>query len=190
MTRLPRLDVQPDAPRRRGGLHRFKPETVAKIVDWYRMHEELARRRRNAEIWYRCGVRLAEYRAEMRRQEREPAMRAAMLRRKARSAPKNAIPGWQALLGRMEPGEWYAVADMAALLPEYRRSSAKFWAHRKLRQEGWIERARNPEWLEPAESAWEAYERPVYLYRMTEKAARLRQDWRKRDRHLEVLDML
>lgn len=88
---------------------------------------------------------------------------------------KLALAGWKVLAARMAPGEWYAVSDMAALLPEYSYRSAKAWAV-KLRGLGVTERTRNPD-LDTSKPPSRQLE-PVWLHRLTARGLELRQGWR------------
>jgi hypothetical protein len=89
---------------------------------------------------------------------------------------KLALAGWKVLVARMVPGEWYALSDMAELIPEFAYPSAKAWAV-KLRRLGLIERARNPEFDESKAAGNQSASQ--WLARLTGKGEALGEQWRK-----------
>src|SRR5690606_31176781 len=86
---------------------------------------------------------------------------------------KGELAGWQMLICRMEPGEWYARRDVETLMPEYARGSIGGWLSQLMPRRGMIDRAANPEIVDPAPQRGE----PIYLYRMTATAAEMRVGW-------------
>jgi hypothetical protein len=88
---------------------------------------------------------------------------------------KLALAGWKVLTARMVPGEWYAVTDMAELLPEYAYRSAKAWSV-KLRKLGITERTRNPD-LDGSRAPGNQME-PVWLHRLTARGAECSKAWK------------
>jgi hypothetical protein len=89
---------------------------------------------------------------------------------------KLALAGWKVLVARMVPGEWYALSDMAELIPEFAYPSAKAWAV-KLRRLGLTERARNPEFDESKAAGNQSASQ--WLARLTGKGEALGEQWRK-----------
>ena len=55
------------------------------------------------------------------------------------------LAGWKVLAARMEPGEFYAFADLCALLPEYPRGSVKAYFAQRMPQNGVLSRVHAPE---------------------------------------------
>lgn len=90
-------------------------------------------------------------------------------------AQKLPLPGWQVMLARMEPGVWYVLADLRKIMPEYACGTLKFWCW-KLSEDGWIERAGNPDWT--GELIWPAKTVPRYVYGLSKIGQEQAVEWR------------
>lgn len=86
------------------------------------------------------------------------------------------IPRWQMLVCRMEPGEWYALADLCQIMAEHNKT-VWLWL-RGNRRRGLIERAPDPDWR--PSFGFPARMKPRHLFRLTAGAARLREAWQER----------
>lgn len=90
--------------------------------------------------------------------------------------PRYALPGWQVMVARMEPGTWYTSTDIHALMSEFPRGSVKAWLWLKAIKAGAIERAGNPDWqLDPANPMQNVAR---YLYAIAAGATQARAEWR------------
>lgn len=130
--------------------------------------------------------------ASVRTRKRKAAKRAAERNRKFerpefRADGGNAkrmrygMPGWQVLVCRMEPGAWYAFADLFVLMHEFKPGSVKAWSRQDMVRRGLIEKTPDPDWRPGKVRGDRGFDlRPRFLFRMTEKAARLRVAWQER----------
>ena len=116
---------------------------------------------------------------EARNRERQAAAREPV-RTVGRGRPElqkiNALAGWKVLAARMEPGTWYTVGQIRALVPEYAQGSVKAWVWQLLPKQGLIERAGNPDYdprtLRPGQNGVR------YLYALTAAGASEAAGWR------------
>lgn len=90
--------------------------------------------------------------------------------------PLYALPGWQVLVCRMEPGVWYDWQQVRELMAEFPRGSVKAWLWLKAVKAGAIERAGNPDFKPDPANPMETGAR--YLYAIAASATGKRQEWR------------
>jgi len=115
-----------------------------------------------------------------RRQKEQREAKAAKRKRPSMGTnaerQKLALPGWQVLIARMDDDAWHTMGEMRALVPEYAKGTVKGWVQIKLPNNGWMERAGNPDFddSDPAK----AMATGLMLYRLTPKALRMAQEWR------------
>lgn len=123
------------------------------------------------------SVRTRKRKAKKRQAERKRKYEQPAIRGKGNKARmRYVIPLWQVLVCRMEPGEWYALADLCRLMAA---SDKAVWCRlRDNRRRGLIERAPDPDWR--PSFGFPARMRPRHLFRLTAKAARLREVWQER----------
>ena len=120
-------------------LERFSgPAAKAKAAHAEKVRE--VRRASQRRLTEHNAARHAAQRAEKAKANRAARLEADPSRLDRRRLDK---PGWQVLLDRMAPGEWYGQPDLVALVPEFARGSVKAWIAQKLPAAGLIERAPN-----------------------------------------------
>ncbi|WP_137390846.1 hypothetical protein [Rhodoligotrophos defluvii] len=89
--------------------------------------------------------------------------------------PAGPLPGWQLLVTRMEPGQWYGVTDLYPMMQGYAKKSVRIWVKQKLFDRGYLERAFNAD-FDPRRHSNQQYE-PRYVYRIAARALAERQEW-------------
>lgn len=85
------------------------------------------------------------------------------------------LPGWQMLVARMVPGQWYALPDLRGLMPEYAGKSVTAYVGQELREHGLIERALNPDFDRSRNERRQM--EPMYLYRLSRISETRRREW-------------
>ena len=143
---------------------------------------KLSSRRRSAAR--KGGRKTAETRARREKEMREAARADQPWNIFRRLAPVGnaerqmlALPAWQVLIARMDPGRWYRFGELVALMPEYAKGTVKAHVLQNLPRRGLIEREENPD-FDPSIPE-KAMASGMYRYRMAGKAVSLAVEWRK-----------
>lgn len=89
--------------------------------------------------------------------------------------PRGKLAGWKIMLCRMQPGEWYGLTDIRALMPDTPSGSIHAWVIQRLFPAGMLERAPNAEFDPSRPDRRQSACR--YLYRIGAKALESRAEW-------------
>lgn len=85
------------------------------------------------------------------------------------------IPGWQALVARMRPGDWYGMNELRELLPEFSRTTVRGYVYKFAEPGGCITRSRNVD-FDPARGHGQT--ESMHVYALTRKGELMGEVWR------------
>lgn len=113
--------------------------------------------------------RHVEYR---RQRKRQGTYRRVAPRKRYGKLP---VLGWQALVARMRPGQWYGMNELRELLPEFSRTTVRGYVYKFCRRHGCIRRVRNVDW-DPARGGGQV--ESMHVYGLTRKGELMGELWR------------
>lgn len=85
------------------------------------------------------------------------------------------LPGWQALVARMQPGAWYGMGELRDMLPEFSRTTVRGYVYKFAEPHGCITRSRNVD-FDPARGHGQT--ESMHVYGLTRKGELMRDAWR------------